>query len=82
MSDLFIYVFWHNIERTIEGTCTVMLHMLKYIPGVQGVHDEVVGIGAYPLVYVADCFNTQRMRIKAAEEDPWQLRDVPDCFKT
>ena len=37
------------------------------IPGVQEVHDEAVGIGAYPLVYVADRFNTQRMGIKAAE---------------
>ena len=45
MSDVFINAFWHIIERTIEGTCTVMLHMLKYIPGVQEVHDEAVGIG-------------------------------------
>ena len=67
MSDVFINAFWHIIERTIEGTCTVMLHMLKYIPGVQEVHDEAVGIGAYPLVYCADRFNTQRMGIKAAE---------------
>ena len=42
MSDLFKNVFLHIIERTIDGTCTVMLHMLKYVPGVQGVHGDVL----------------------------------------
>ena len=42
------------IERTIKRTCVVMLHMLKYIPGIQGVHGETVNIGPYRLVYVLD----------------------------
>ena len=50
MSELFKYI----IERTIKGTCVVMLNMLKYIPGIQGVHHEAVDIGAYPLVYVPE----------------------------
>ena len=77
MNDLFQNAFLYIIERTIEGTCTVMLHMLKYVPGVQGVHDEAVDIGTYPLAYVPDHFKTQERCIKAVEEDPWQLLDVP-----
>ena len=66
----------------IEGTCAVMLHMLKYIPGIQALHNEAADIGAYPLVYVPDKFKTQEMCIKAVKEDPWQLHYVPDQYKT
>ena len=47
-----------------------MLHMLQYIPGVQRVYDEAVGIVGYPLVYPLYKFKTQEMCIKAAEVDP------------
>ena len=82
MNGLLQNAFLYIIKRTIEGTCAVMLHMLKYVPGVQGVHDEVVDIGAYPLAYVPDGFKTQGICIKAVEEDPWRLLDVPNHFKT
>ena len=78
MSDLIKYI----IERMVEGTCAVMFHMLKYVPGVQGVDDKVVGIRGYSLAYVADYFKTQGMCIKAVEVDPCTLKLVPDQFKT
>ena len=70
------------VEGTVEGTCAAMLHMLKYVPGVQGVDDEAVDIGGCPLAYVPDHFKTQGMCIKAVEVDPWLLKYVPDHFKT
>ena len=48
----------------------VMLHMLQYIPGVQRVYDEAVGIVGYPLVYPLYKFKTQEICIKAAVVDP------------
>ena len=59
-----------------------MLHMLKYIPGAQEVHDEAVLMKPLLLVYVPDHFKTQEMRLKAVEAGPWWLRDVSDHFKT
>ena len=47
-----------------------MSHMLQYIPGVQRVYDEAVGIVGHPLVYPLYKFKTQEMCIKAAEVDP------------
>ena len=44
-----VYAFLYIIERTIERTCTSALHMLKYISGAPGVHDEAVDIRASPL---------------------------------
>ena len=82
MSDLFKNVFLYIIDRTIKGTCNVMLHMLKYIPGAQWMHDNPVDIRACPLVYVPNCFKTQAMGIKAVEVYPCQLWDVPDHLKT
>ena len=38
MIDLFKNVFWY----IIEGACTVLLHMLKYVAGFQEVYDEAV----------------------------------------
>ena len=32
--------------------------------------------------FIPDCFKTQGTCIKAAEEDSWWLKDVPDKFKT
>ena len=64
MNGLFQNAFLYIIERTIEGACAVMFHMLKYVPPVHGVDDEAVDIKAYPLTYVPDRFKTQGMRIK------------------
>ena len=38
MIDLFKNTFWY----IIEGACTVLLHMLKYVPVVQEAYDEAV----------------------------------------
>ena len=82
MSDLIKYIIERMVEGTVQGTCAVMFHMLKYVPGVQGVDDKVVGIREYSLAYVADHFKTQGMCIKAVEVDPCTLKLVPDQFKT
>ena len=37
----------------IEGACTALLHMLKYVPGAQGV-DEAVNIRPRYLTFVLD----------------------------
>ena len=50
MSDLIKYVIERMVEGTVEGRAH-MLHMLKCFPEDQGVDDEAVDIGVYPLVY-------------------------------
>ena len=82
MIDLIKHIIERMVEGTVEETCAVMLHMLKYVPGVQGVDDEAVDIGGCPLAYVPDHFKTQGMCIKAVEVDPCTLTLVPDQFKT
>ena len=72
--DLIKYI----IERMVEGTRAVMLHMLKYVPGVQGVDGEALDIGGYPLAYVPDRLKTQEMCERAVEDKPEALRFVPD----
>ena len=62
MSDLFKYAFLY----IIDGTCTTLLHMLKYIPGVQEKYDEAVPRNPYKLKLVPDHFKTQEMCEKAA----------------
>ena len=64
MSDLIKYIIERMVEGTVEGTCAVMLHMLKYVPGVQGVDVEAVDIGGCPLAYVHDLFKTQGCALK------------------
>ena len=57
-----------------------MSHMLQYIPGVQRVYDEALGIVGCLLVYPLYKFKTQEMCIKAAEVDSQYLQYVPDCL--
>ena len=82
MSDLSKYLIERMVEGAVEGTCAVILHMLKYVPGIQGVDDEAVYIGGCPLAYVPDHFKTQGMCIKTVAVDLWQFWNVPDHFKT
>ena len=69
MSDLFKNAFWCIIERTIEGMCAALLHMLKYISGVQEVYDEAVAHNQYKLKFALDHFKTQEMCEKAVRMD-------------
>ena len=74
MINLFKNVSWY----IIEGACTVLLYMLKYVPAVQQVHDEAVVCRRSPLpeIYL--------ICIKAKDVDIEQrfLPFVPDYFKT
>ena len=46
---------------TIEGMCTALLHMLKYIPGVQEMYEEAVIRNPHKLKFVPDYFKTQKI---------------------
>ena len=48
MIDLFKNVFWDIIERV----CTVLLHMLKYVPGAQEAYEEEVTCHYRPLLEI------------------------------
>ena len=74
MIDLFKNVFWY----IIEGACTVLLYMLKYVPGVQEAYDEAVALRHRSPLWI------YLIRIKAKDVDiePRFLIFVPDHFKT
>ena len=78
MIDLFKKVIWYMIE----GTCTLLTHILKYIPGVQEACNKEVCRDARSLEFVPDCFKTQEMCNEVVESDPYTLNFVPDCYKT
>ena len=73
MIDLFKNIFWY----IIEGACTVLLYMLKYVPGVQEVYDEAVAHSHSPLpeIYLI-C-----IKAKDVDIEPRFLPFVPDLFK-
>ena len=73
MIDLFKSIFWYIIERA----CTVLLYMLKYVPGVQEAYDEAVASRRSLLTGI------YLIRIKAKDVDiePRFLPFVPDRFK-
>ena len=78
MIDLFKMVIWH----TIEGTCAVLLYILKYIPGAQEMINEEVHRKPSLLMDVPDHFKRQEMCEEAVEKKPWLLHHVPLCFRT
>ena len=73
MIDLFKNVFWY----IIEGACTVLLHMLKYVAGFQEAYDEAVARRQSPLpeIYLI------RIKAKDVGIEPRFLLFVPDHFK-
>ena len=73
MIDLFKNVFWY----IIEGACTVLLHMLKYVAGFQEAYDEAVARRQSPLpeIYLI------RIKAKDVDIEPRFLLFVPDHFK-
>ena len=78
MIDLFKNAFWY----ITEGTCTVLLHMLKYILGLQGAYEEAVRISSCFLTYIPDHFKRGEMSHKAVHINPRLLGYVPNHFKT
>ena len=78
MINLFKNVFWY----TIEGTCAVLLYILKYIPGTQEEFNEEVRREPILLMYVPDHFKTQEMCEEAVKKKSWLLHHVPPCFRT
>ena len=56
-------------KGVIELTCVGMVNILKYIPEVQGV-DEEVHIKPFPFSLIPDEVRTQKMCSKAMRENP------------
>ena len=88
MIDLFKNAF----SYIIEGTCTVLLHILKYVSGVQEASDEVVArhyrllleIYLLPmsgLFFIPDHLKTQEMCNKEVNIEPCFLALVPYRLK-
>ena len=65
----------------IELTCVGMVNILKYIPGVQGVNEEV-HIRPFSSLLIPDELRMQKMCNEAVHENPPAFIVVPDCFKT
>ena len=64
----------------IEGACTVLLHMLNYVPGVQEVYDEAVARRYRPLleIYLIPIKEV----LKKVDIEPRFLPLAPDHLKT
>ena len=88
-----IYLFKNAFWYIIEETCTVLLHMLKYVPGVQEACDETVARHYRPLLeiyllpmsglfLIPDHLKTQEMWNEKVEIEPRFLTLVPDRLKT
>ena len=80
MTD-FIQFMEEMDKGLIELTCVGMVNILKYIPGVQGV-DEEVHIRPFSCLLISDVFRTQKMCNETLDENPAAFIVVPDCFKT
>ena len=76
MIDMFKNEFWY----IIEGACTVLLHMLKYVPGAQEAYDEAVARRYRPLLemYLIPIKEV----LKKVDIEPPFLPLVSDHFKT
>ena len=74
MIDLFKNTFWY----IIKGACTFLLHMLKYVPGVQEAYDEAVAHCYRPPPEIYLVF----IKAKGVNIEPRFLLLVPDRFKT
>ena len=80
MGDFIRYLIVEIAKEAIELTCAVMVNILKYVPGFQGV-DEAVNIGPVHLTS-PDRLKTKGMCSEAVRREPFSLMDVPDYFKT
>ena len=81
MSDFIKYFIKKKVEEAVEMTCAVMLNILKYVPGVQGV-DEAVHIGPNSLALVPDALKTERICNEVVCREPWALKFVPENLQT
>ena len=84
MIDLFKMVVWYTTWYTIEGTCTVLFYILKYIPGAQVMINEemrrepILLILFYMLKYIP---GAQDMINEEVRRDTILVMSVSDDFK-
>ena len=77
MNRFLRYLVYGCIVFYIIGViCIVILHMLKYILGSQGMHEGVVLKEKYTLYYIADRLRMHVMYM------PNAFHRIPDHFKT
>ena len=74
MINLFKNVFWY----IIEGACTVLLYMLKYVLGDQEAYNEAVVCHRRSLPWIYLIY----IKAKYVDIEPRFLPIVPDRFKT
>ena len=66
-------------KGVIELTCTGVVNILKYIPGVQVIDDTVTPCS---LALIHNELKTQTMCKKSVEDDPGSLGYIPDHLQT
>ena len=69
MGDFIRYFIEEMTKEAIELTCAVMVNILKYVRGVQGV-DEAVSIGPRYLTFLPDYLKTKGMCNEAVCREP------------
>ena len=65
----------------MEGACTVLLYIVKYLPGAQETINEEVRRDPILLMGVPDHFKKHKMCEEAVEAYPWLLYHVPLHFR-
>ena len=66
-------------KGVIELTCTGIVNILKYVPGVLGVDDAV---RPWSLAFIPDELEALKICEKSVFFNPYALEFVPDHFKT
>ena len=81
MGDFIRYFIEEMTKEAIEMPCSVIMNILKNVPGVQGV-DVVVSIGPRYLTFLPDRLRTKEMCNEAVRNNPYTLKYVPDQYRT
>ena len=88
-----ISLFKNTVWYIIEGVCTVLLRMLKYVPEVQEAYEEemvrhcrslleIYLLSMSGLFFIPDHLKTQEMCKKEMDIEPRFLPLVPACLET
>ena len=81
MGDFIRYFIEDITKEAIDLTCGVIVNILKYVPGVQGV-DEAVTIGPRYLTFLPDHLKTKEVCNEVVSREPSTLKFVPENLQT
>ena len=76
MGDFITYFIKGMTKEAIEKMSTVLVNILKYVPGVQGM-DEAVSIGPRYLIFLPDHLKTKGMYNEVVKIDPFTPSACP-----